>query len=95
MPITRRSAGIDGKCAIPTISARSEFARNTVQPATMIGFKQIEFFDHTGSTSQGRQAGPFSRSLARLLFPILQGPGLPAGNLPERRIWTGSGRSPS
>src|SRR5258707_7902828 len=28
-PITRRSAGIDGRCAIPTISARSEFARST------------------------------------------------------------------
>ena len=32
MPITRRSAGIDGRCAIPTISARSEFARSTILP---------------------------------------------------------------
>src|SRR5258708_29964603 len=30
MPITPRSAGIDGRCAIPTISARSEFARSTI-----------------------------------------------------------------
>jgi hypothetical protein len=29
MPITRRSAEIDGKCATPTVSGRSEFARPT------------------------------------------------------------------
>ena len=31
MPITRLSAGIDGQCATPTISARLEFARTTVE----------------------------------------------------------------
>src|SRR5258708_30745170 len=30
MPITPRSGRIDRKCAIPTISARSEFARSTL-----------------------------------------------------------------
>src|SRR5260370_37638428 len=30
MPITPRSAGIDGGCATSTVSARSEFARTTV-----------------------------------------------------------------
>src|SRR5260370_32402979 len=29
MPITPRSGGIDGKCATPTVSARSQFARST------------------------------------------------------------------
>jgi len=31
-------------CSSPFLVA----PRTTVQPATMIGFKQIEFFDHTG-----------------------------------------------
>ncbi len=30
MPITPRSAGIDGGCATSTVSARSEFARTTI-----------------------------------------------------------------
>ena len=30
MLITRQSAGIDGRCATPTVSARSEFARSTM-----------------------------------------------------------------
>src|SRR5260370_41349746 len=34
MPITPRSGGIDGKCATPTISARSEFARSTITSAS-------------------------------------------------------------
>ena len=34
MPISRRSTGIDGECATPTVSGRSEFARTTV-PATL------------------------------------------------------------
>jgi signal transduction histidine kinase len=31
MPITPRSGEIDGKCATPTVSARSQFARGTVE----------------------------------------------------------------
>ena len=30
MPISRRSTAIDGKCATPTVSGRSEFARTTI-----------------------------------------------------------------
>jgi hypothetical protein len=41
MPITPPSAGIDGECATPTVSARSEFVRATVDSAPTHGEKLI------------------------------------------------------
>jgi hypothetical protein len=42
MPITRPSTGIDGKCATPTVSARSEFARTTSTNVIESAFSIVE-----------------------------------------------------
>src|SRR5260370_11018852 len=65
MPITPRSGGIDGKCATPTISARSEFARSTLD---WTWGHHVDAYPRCGGFERGRLRQSFNCMLARRVY---------------------------
>ena len=66
--VTRNS----GLCNVVLRPFRMFSLGQRVQPATMIGFKQIEFFDHAG---YGRTALPLDNRTGLLLLTVKSRPG--------------------